>query len=31
MTLASLVMTGYGVGLVSGVVAWIVRKGVNNS
>lgn len=25
------ILTGYGVGIVAGVIAWALRKGVNNS
>lgn len=31
MTLVSLILTAYGLGLVVGAVASLVRKGVNNS
>jgi hypothetical protein len=31
MTSLTVLLTGYAVGLVAGVVAWMVRKGVNNS
>lgn len=30
MTAAMVLLSAYGVGLVVGVVAWMVRKGVNN-
>lgn len=30
MTALDLVLTGYAVGLVAGLVAWFVRKGVNS-
>jgi len=30
LTLTDLLLTGYGVGLVSGLVAWMVAKGVNS-
>lgn len=31
MTWATLILTGYGVGLVSGYVGWLLGKGVNKS
>lgn len=30
-TMTTVLLSAYAVGLVSGLVAWMVRKGVNNS
>lgn len=31
MTALEILLTGYGLGLVVGLVAWMVRRGVNSS
>lgn len=31
MTTASVILSGYAVGLASGLIAWLVRKAINNS
>ena len=31
MTMTSILLTGFAVGLVCGLVAWMIAKGVNNS